>query len=273
MGEVIYKVPAALIDTYRGCKLIVRADDPRQLLEALQDLNPAELLYVQLLSLPADIELLRQWQIAIAVDLVLSDPVKDFPRLYQYTELLDRRPVRVSLPVVPGFSKAVKLAVALRFAVKLEVTQPELGLIEELAQVLNLYLHQSSAAQPVEYFHSSFLAFYHQHPVTLWTIQEEDPAVFRHITAQGEETLSGRLVGCPVPSAEELETFTEKLLTDSTECHRCEFFAYCGGYFKWPCPEFSCDGVKTLFRTLQGSAAELRRDLAAFAELSAGSPP
>jgi hypothetical protein len=254
MGEIIYKVPVALIDTYRGCKLIVRADDPRQLSEALQDLNPAELLYVQLLSLPTDIDLLRQWQISIAVDLVLSDPVKDFPRLYQYTELLDRRPVRVSLPVVSGFSKAVKLAVALRFAVKLEVTQPGPGLIEELAQMLNLYLHQSTAAQPVEYFHSSFLAFYHQHPVTLWTIQEEDPTVFRYITAQGEEALMGRL-------------------TDSAECHRCEFFAYCGGYFKWPRPEFSCDGVKTLFRTLQAAAAELRRDLAAFAEPSAGSPP
>lgn len=52
--------------------------------------------------------------------------------------------MRVTVPVVPGFSKAVRLTVALQLAVKLEIGQPGRELIPELAEVLGLYLHQTT---------------------------------------------------------------------------------------------------------------------------------
>ena len=48
------------------------------------------------------------------------------------------------------------------------------------------------------------------------------------------------------------------------ECCECEFFAHCGGYFKWPRKDYDCSGVKTLFRTLRDASAALRHDLNAF---------
>jgi hypothetical protein len=44
----------------------------------------------------------------------------------------------------------------------------------------------------------------------------------------------------------------------------CPFFAYCGGYFKWPRRDYDCAGVKRLFDTLQTAATEVRQALADF---------
>lgn len=266
MTPIIYNVPAALMSAYRGCPLIVRAQDPAELLSALLKNDLDKLVYVQLVNLPRDVDLLARWPTPAPVDLRLANPAADFPLLYRYSKLLDNHPVRVSLPVTPGFSKAAQLAVALQFAVKLEITRLDAALIEELNQVLDLYLHRASVAQPIDYFHSSLLAFYRQQPVTLWTIQEEDPAAFRWVTDQGEETLAGRLAGTVARG--DKGAWVERLqrtLLAWTECGDCEFFAYCGGYFKWPCPRCSCNEVKPLFGRLQQAATELRRDLADFA--------
>jgi hypothetical protein len=170
------------------------------------------------------------------------------------------------MPVVPDFSKAVKLAVSLNFAVKLEVTQPDQTLVKEMVGVLDFYLHHSTVAQPIEFFHSLLLAFYQENPVTLWAVQEEDPAFFRYITEQGEETISRRFAETKIKDdvGSFLENFNKELLTEKRECCQCEFFEHCGGYFKWPDREFSCDNVKTLLRTLQEAAGELKRDLASF---------
>lgn len=273
MVSVIYNVPAALVSAYRGCPLIVRTQDPAELLSTLTEDDLSNLVYLQLVSLSCDVDQLIQWPVPIPVDLVLANPATDFPLLYRYSKLLDNHPARVSLPIAPGFSKAVQLAVALQFAVKLEVTRLDAALIQELNQVLELYLHRTSVTQPIDYFHSSLLAFYRQHPVTLWSVQEEDPAVFRSVTEQGEETLAGRLAGIIVRGSK--GAFVERLqrvLLAKSECGDCEFFAYCGGYFKWPCPQYLCNGVKALFRNLQQAAAELRCDLANFAEAQGDLP-
>ena len=56
----------------------------------------------------------------------------------------------------------------------------------------------------------------------------------------------------------------QALLAEQGECCACEFFAHCGGYFKWPSQDYDCSGVKTLFRTLQDASAALRHDLNTF---------
>jgi hypothetical protein len=262
MDSVTYNVPTGLVDRYRGRQLILRGHDAAALLAAAQGVE--HLVCIQLLSLPSEIEPLIQWREPIPVDLVMPNPARDFPLLYRYTALLDNHPVRVSLPVVAGFSKAVKLASALQFAVKLQVDQPGSDLIEELRQVLSLYLHQSTVSQPIDFFHGSLLAFLNDQPITLWAVQEEDPALFRYVTDQGEEALPRQSRGTWLKhGATGVDQLVGELLAEPGECARCEFLDPCGGYFKWPNRDFDCAGVKSLLGTLQAAAVELKRDLAA----------
>ncbi len=267
MNSVIYNIPVHLFETYRDQKVIVRSNDARELAERLSQTDMENVLYVQLLSLSGDVEPLANWGEAVPVDIFLQNPAVEFPLLYNFSKLLDKHPIRVSISVKPGFLKAVKLALALNFAVKLEVGQPDQGLIEEMAEVLDLYLHRPTVAQPVEYFHSLFLSFYQREPFqNLWLIQEEDPELFRFITDEGEETVSQRFGNVELNGdggSVGIEQ-REALSSEKSECDGCEYFDRCGGYFKWPDREFGCEGVKTLFATLNNAAEELRNDLAAF---------
>ena len=175
---MVYNIPATMIEAFRGRDLIVRSHDPAEILQRLLPDDLERMAYLQILGTGGAIDPLMRWGPSIPVDLVVQNLEADLPLLYRYSPLLAERPVRVSVPVVAGFSKVVKLALSLNFAVKLEVSQPEPALIEELLRVATLYLHQSTVSQPVEFIHSIFLAFYNRTPVTLWAIQEEDPAPF-----------------------------------------------------------------------------------------------
>jgi hypothetical protein len=266
MDSVVYNIPASMVEGYRGRTVIVRSHDPAEVVGALSAEELTSVAHVQVLSVRSELEPLMHWGQGIPVDLVVQDPKVDLPLLYQCAPLLDRHAVRVTIPVAPGFSKVVKLAVALNFAVKLEVSQPAPPLLDELSQVAHSYLHQATVAQPIEYFHSLFLAFYRGDPVTLWSIQEEDPLQVRYIRDEGKETLSRRFADSDLEG--DLTTFvtrfTEALLAEKAECSSCDYLVHCSGYFKWPDREYRCDGVKTLFGTLKSAAEELRGDLAAF---------
>ncbi|MFO1433320.1 MAG: hypothetical protein U1F76_25025 [Candidatus Competibacteraceae bacterium] len=272
IATLIYNAPTALLSAWRGRPAIARLHHPAALPTLLAAADLENLVSIQLPLSPATIDELAQWREPVPLDLVLSEPDRHYPLLYRCSLLLDHCPVRISIPATSDFSKAVKLAISLQFAVKLEIIPSEPVLVEELTQVLTLYLHRSTVAQPIEPFHSSLLAFFHRQPVTLWTIQEEDPAVFRYITEQGEERLPGRLAGIPAQadSGTFVERWRRQLLTENSECNGCPFLDYCSGYFKWPERAFRCDGVKMLFGTLQEAATELRQDLAAFSSAPRG---
>ncbi|HOW61429.1 MAG TPA: hypothetical protein P5284_02455 [Candidatus Contendobacter sp.] len=263
MNKLIYEVPIEQIPARRGQGLIVRACEPAALITALADADPECLVGVRLLSLAADSEPLNAWAPGLPVDLVMTDPGAEFPLLYRHTDLLDHHPVRVIVPVQPGFAKAVKVAVSLHFAVCLEPGQPEPVLIEELIEVMAFYLRQPTVAQPVEFFHSTLLGFYHDDPVPLWAVLDADPQCLRYVTDDGAESLPGRLADIePTVAADaDLGAWIEQLLATTEECRSCEFRASCGGYFKWPRHDYACGGVKRLFGLLREAAAELRRDL------------
>jgi hypothetical protein len=206
------------------------------------------------------------WGHTIPVDLVVADPCRDLPLLYRYAPLCAAHPIRVSVPLAPGFANVVKLAVSLNFAVKIEGGQPDESLVAELLRLARFYLHQSTVSEPIEFFHSLFLAMYHHDPVTLWTIQEEDPSLIRYITDRGEETLPGRLAGVALNQG--FSTFVQELQDgvagETGECVNCDFLRQCQGYFKWPRREYRCDGVKALLQILKSAAEELRADVASF---------
>ena len=157
---LVYNIPAKLIDAYRGRNLIVRSASPREIVEALAHTDLARVRFIQLLSMPADTGDLEAWGQGIPIDIVLRDPAAEFASLNNYAKLRHTHPIRVTVPVVPGCSKAVKLAVSLDFAVKLETNQPDGFLIEELLEILDLYLHRANVRQPIEFFHTVLQSYY-----------------------------------------------------------------------------------------------------------------
>ena len=266
MPAITYDIPVSLIAAFARRRKIVRSHNPTEIAESVGNEDLAGLSFVKLLSLNGKIDSLMGWGNAIPVELVVSDTCRDLPLLYRYAPLLADHPVRVSIPLAPGFGKVVRLAISLNFAVKLEGGQPDAPLVEDLQRIASFYLHQATVTEPIEFFHSLFLAFYHQEPINLWTIQEEDPALVRYITDTGEETMPGRLAGMEVPG--DFSTFVQEIQKgpagEGGECAGCEFFGHCRGYFKWPLREYRCDGVKALLRTLRSAAEELRIDIASF---------
>ncbi|MEA3273940.1 MAG: hypothetical protein U9Q81_01290 [Pseudomonadota bacterium] len=265
VSPIVYHVPLSQLPAYRGRSLIVRSARPRELVARLVPEDLANLAYVQLCSLPRDINGLIHWAEDLAIELLLDDPAEDFPRLYHYAKLLDNHPVRVALPVTMGFEKAAKLASSLQFAVRLQIGQPAAELLDPLARLLDDYLHGPTVAQPIEYFHSLLLSFCHEEPISLWVVQEEDPALVRYVDERGEERLPGKLAKADIGSdpAGFVERWVNTLLVEGADCSECPFFEPCRGYFKWPRRDYDCAGVKTLFRTLQQAADELWCDLAA----------
>jgi len=284
--RITYRIPLRYLPDYRGRRLVVRGDDPAALVSQLggEDLGGEaldSLAYVQLCGLPGDADVMMQWAPGLGIDLVLDKPADQFARLYHYAKLLDQHPVRVSLPVEPGFEKAVKLAWSLQFAVRLQLDQPEAALIEVLASLLDDYLHRSQVTQPIDYFHTVLLGFCQGEPVNLWAIQEEDPALARDVDDRGQQRLPGRLAGADVDvdvdvdanPAAFVDRWVAYLLAAGAECADCPFLASCRGYFKWPRSDYDCDGVKALFRTLEEAADRLRADLAAASRSPAAQSP
>jgi sulfatase maturation enzyme AslB (radical SAM superfamily) len=271
--SITYNIPASMAESYRGRNVIVRSHDPAEIVGSFSEDDLERLAYIQLLSLNAEVDYLVQWGGSVPVDLLMRNPETEFPLLYQLSDLLDNHPVRVSIPIVPGLSKAAKLAISLNFAVKLEVVQRlDQQVIEELGQVLDLYLHRPNVAAPVEFFHSTFLALYHREDTSLWSIQEEDPAQFLYITDDGQKAISRRFAGASLTGdlSAFVSDYQRQLLAEKRECDGCEFFDVCGGYFKLPDKQYQCDGVKSLFRTLKEAAGQLQHDLEMYQQAQGG---
>ncbi|MBF0498357.1 MAG: hypothetical protein HQK58_17565 [Deltaproteobacteria bacterium] len=266
--SIVYNVSVEMIEKYRGRNLIVRSHDPSDLVKKLHEKDLNRLSNVQIHALGVGIDDLSGWEYAVPIDLVVLNPVTDLPLLYQYAPLLANHAIRVSVPVVPGFLNLAKLAISLDFSVKLEVLQPARTLVDEMIQLAHYYLHQSTVSKPIEYFHSMFLAFYHNTPITIWTIQEEDPTRVRYITDQGEEALSKRFteMGSTPDRVAFIKESIETPAAFLEECGTCEFRANCSGYFKWPRKDYSCTGAKAVFHMLKDAALELRKDLAQLGE-------
>lgn len=261
--RLVYNIPAKMIDDYRGRRVIVRSSSPSEILYCLWRTDPAAIRFIQLLSADADISTLEGAGESIPIEITLKDP-SQFQRLYDFTNLLDNHPIRIAIPVVPGFSAATKLAVSLNYAVRLEMDQPDETLFEEIESVLDLYLHRSYVHQPIEFFQTLLLALYRNEPISVWDIAEENPKYIRYITDAGEETVSRRFDGVRIAGSVTgfIESFAQNLIDERGECSNCEFFNRCHGYFKWPKKDYSCDGVRRIFHTLATATKEIHRDLA-----------
>jgi sulfatase maturation enzyme AslB (radical SAM superfamily) len=270
-ASLVYNVPTALVDRYRGCKLILRSSSPTELVDSLSRVEPESIRFIQLLSTDEDASVLEGFRVSLPLEIVLSKPAEHYLRLYNYKSLLDTHPIRVAVPVVPQFSNAVKVALSLNFAVKLELDQPDDQLVNELESVLDIYLHRSFVAHPVEPFHSLLQSFYGKQPVSLWQLAEEDTNVVRYIADDDTETISRRSIRLDLNGDLEnfVDHFGQEVIDGRLECHDCEFFSRCGGYFKFPNKLFKCDGIKRVLRTLAATAEEVKDDLERFETMEA----
>ena len=269
-GSLIYNIPVDLVDDYRDRRVIVRTYEPAKLVEKLTARDLGNVEYVQLLNLSAETDVLANWGIGVPIDLVISDPEVEPARLYKHAKLLDKHPIRVTIPVRSGFASAAQIAAALNFHIKLSVFQPDAKDLVEMFEVMVMFLHKPTFTQPVEFYQSSLYSFYHNTPQTLWSIQEENPAENRYVTDDGLEVISPRYLDAQAFPGRSLETFVDdfklSLLVERRECETCEFLTHCQGYFKWSNREYVCaGGIKTLFGTLKSAALELEGDLAVFA--------
>lgn len=266
MNDVIFNIPPVQRENYRKQLTVLRSANVGEIVGALREADRPGIVGVQILSPTGDLDPAVGEFFSIPVDLLLVNVEMEYPNLYQWVALPEEGPARVSIPVVAGFGKAVKLALALGFAVKIEAIQPDAVGIREMHQVLDLYLHRPGICQPVEFFHSMLLAFYHDQPASLWAIQEEDPAGYCYVTDEGNETISRRFAG--QHGTGNIETFLDRfkadLLAQGQECRDCEHFDQCGGYFKWPDRAYRCEGIKSVFRNIRTASEELKRDTAAF---------
>lgn len=258
-----YNVPVELLNAYGDCRVVLRGSDPPALARGLSQNSGSEIMMLQLLDINSDLEELETCGYGIPIEIVLQDPQSEASKLYRLTKLQRTHPLRIVIPVVVGFSKAVKVASALHLSIKLAGNQPETGVVEELCAVLDYFLHHNAVAQEIDYFSGLLTAQFHKLPITLWDIQEEDPRSLRYITDDGNEVVARE----PFVAGEfELDSFRiaymERMLRPEVECASCLFFPECGGYFKWPDQDFSCDGVKRVLTRLRDAAHELQDDLA-----------
>jgi hypothetical protein len=119
--RVVYDIPLEALPAYRGRRVIVRARSPARLVLLCRGVPDVEVVAVQLEGWPKHVDALADWGAGIPIQLTMLDPAVEFPALYRYVRLVDTHPVRVVMPVRHGFSRAVKLAISLEMAVKLDV--------------------------------------------------------------------------------------------------------------------------------------------------------
>lgn len=263
MTLCIYNVTLAYVDSYLNRPLIIRAFDPLTVVQTLLPHELENLVALQLLDISAELDVLEQWNPGLPIELVLNDPESETMKLYRLCKLQRSHPVRVVIPVVAGFGKAVRIASFLHLPVKLEGTQPNPSLIDELSETLEFFLHNKAVSEPVDYFQGLLTALLHNLPATLWFIQEEDPSLVRYVTDDGTETLARRPFDAVNLDKFQFELM-KRVLDPDAECASCEFFMNCSGYFKWPNPDYSCYGMKRVFWQVRTAAHELQDDLSLY---------
>ena len=268
-------LPSALAETQEELPFVAVVRNRAEFLRWLRD-PPPGLRWLQVEGMLGDSE---AWVEAahnafhIPLDVVLSDPASEFSDLYRLVDACAAREVRVTVPAAPGLAKAVRLAAALRLPVRVLPAQPAAEVLEELHDALEFYLHEPMVETPVEFFHSLLATMSGGDAMSLWLILEEDPEAFQLFDADGQARLprAGDSGPLTMACAGFVETHLSRLIAQGAECATCPWQQQCRGYFKWPDPLYSCEGIKRLFASIQTAGNEIRKELADIAAADAES--
>lgn len=195
----------------------------------------------------------------VPLDVIMTHPDRQFGHLYRLVDVRAARDVRVTIPAAAGLMKAVRLAASLGLPIRVAPGQPSEEALAQFDEAAEFYLRDSMVQAPVEPFHSMLAAMRGAAVGTLWTITEDDPAVFAHQDADGCATLPRSTQPAP---PEFVRGHLASLIAEGAECADCPWQELCGGYFKWPDRAYSCAGVKQLFARIEAAAEEIGQDLA-----------
>jgi hypothetical protein len=266
LEQPILFVPFDLVAEQDGRAFVVIIKSREELSQWLNN-PPAGLQWIQVDGLLEDPD---AWALParstsnVPLDVFLATPESQFSGLYRLVDVCSARGVRVSMPASPGFLRALRLAVALRLPVRLLPGQPTPEVCAELTEAAIFYLRDPMVETPVEFFHSVLAFMCGADTGSLWTILEEDPAIFLHQGVDGGSKLP-RLPDSPWQDIS-LPTFVtthfKQLVEQNTECTTCPWHQICQGYFKWPDPAYDCRGIKQLFSVIKTAADEMRQELA-----------
>jgi len=257
---MIYKVPLPLLCSYSNEHVMVRSSDAAAMVRAVSDDPSGRIKAVQLLSPGSGVAALADLPQSMAIDLCLTKSHQDSGMVLVWRKLLKGRPVRLLIPVIPGFSNVLKQALAGGMRVGLDIDQPCDAAVEELKEAFVFFTREPDVKEPVDLFYGLLRSFLTKRVESLWHIQEEHPSSYRYVTDLGELTLSGRLENCPNPETI-LADHKASLFLHKEECCTCRFFSHCEGYFKLPREGYSCAVIKEFFALVWDMAAELRLDL------------
>lgn len=195
----------------------------------------------------------------VALDVVMSDPLAEYPMLYRLVDVSNTRAVRVTIPVRKGFLKALRLASALHLPARLLPTQPDEEELQELMEAVDFYLHDPMVEAPIEFFHSVIGWRIGETPTDLWLALERDPAVFPHFDEAGNPVLPSQRA--EVLANAFVKDHVDRLERDKSECLTCAWNGFCRGYFKLPDPAYSCEGVIKALDQLGAAASEIAAEI------------
>ncbi len=206
-----------------------------------------------LLDVPEVWQFAAQRSSELPLDVVVGDPGAEFSALYRLADVRIVRPVRVTIPTVPGLLKAVRVAASLQLPVRILPEQPSSEAIAELAAAADFYLHDPMVESPIEYFQSALAVLLGTGEGHLWSFLEKDPALY--VRPDADETLHH--------SEDFVEAHLRDLIERQAECATCRWQNLCAGYFKQPDPAYDCSGIKSIFASLETAANEINGDLSA----------
>jgi hypothetical protein len=196
------------------------------------------------------------------LDVILKDPATEFSALYRLADVRLVRPVRVTIPAMPGLRKALRLAASLQLPVRILPGQPDAETLLELTAAADFYLRDPMVDAPLEPFHSVFAALRGMTEGNLWEFLDEDPS----LCSKHDEA------GQPFQAPDFVQSHFADLLQQGGECTTCPWQELCAGYFKWPDPTYDCHGVKSLFNLLESAAREITHDLATLSPATPSRP-
>lgn len=256
-------LPASLVDGTESSPFVAVATSAGEI-ETLQASRSPSLQWVQVLGLlgnPQVWQALARSRDAVPLDVVV--PTASFSDLYRLVDVRNGRDVRVTVPVEPGLSKAVRLAASLGFPIRLLPGQPTGESLAELEKTADFYLHDPMVDAPVEYFHTALIHRCKPGADSIWVATEEDPAIYRRALENGTFALprSSEIL----PDAHAADRFVEDRLADllrrGAECMDCPWQGFCRGYFKWPDSTYDCAGIKRVFSMIDGQADAMLNEL------------
>jgi hypothetical protein len=255
-----YNIPASMISNYSDQMVIIRSEDPSELVRTVERADRSRIESLQLIGAHPELSSLSHLDPTLPLEIALKDAEKEAEHLHLYSNATFSNPIRVLINTSRGFMRAVNTAISLGIETGLIVHQPGEALVRELESALDLYLYNAEVQVPIEFFHSLLVAFCRNHlDDSLWLIQREDPTRDRYVLDNGSIVISPRLpIEISVVSGDFLDDYRFDVMSQQGECSICRYFTQCVGYFKFPDEAYSCRGMQHIFAKLKGAANEIK---------------